>query len=1378
MFVQKEYLRTEIAIVLDGSGSIDPPDFERAKKFIYDMMKTFYDKCFECVFALVQYGNIIKTEFDLRDGRKDGPALEKVPGVTQVCSVTRTASAIQHVLDSIFNPNYGSHKKAVKIIVVLTDGEILLDNLTLEAVIHSSSMAGIERYAIGVGEAFNKPKALEELRLIASDPDDRHLFRVTNYSALNVLLSTLQQKIIGIEGTAGDILEFELAQSGFSVHLLDENYILFGAVGAFDWSGGVLRYDVASGVAVFLNESKEETDARNGYLGYSVGSVKTSRGPLIVAGAPRRNMTGTVLVFEGVHLKQRLPGEQIGSYYGSELCTLDINKDGRTDYLLVGAPFFHIHGEEGKVYLYHLEKQTNQFAPVGHLRGLPAFPFARFGFAMADIGDFDANGFSDVAIGAPLEGHELNPGSSGSVYIFNGGQDGIRSSFSQRITAAEMGLPGLMYFGRSVSGGLDFTEDGLPDLVVGSLGNVVLLRSRPVLRLEPNMRFTPARISNFHNSSIAAAKLCFDSAFPLDAAQPGVRNLLVHYTVDLDVEMEKKRAQFEDHTAATSGVISYAENLCSELQLHILPCNANCFASIVLRLRYQLRDLEEDPSSPTAVLDASQDSELCFQLPYRDDCANKTVCGPRLSLAVQTEEELVVGFTKEVAMDICLQNSGDNSYMTSLVLEYPTNLHFKNIRERFLRHSGLKEGSHNLMSLQVSTPDIECDASKLTSLSCKVGHPVFKATTVNFSVVWQLDGKRFPGGSANITISVTNTNRNSTPLVEERSLGVKYAFSAILSRPVPILYVSASEGSPQRIHFTFNINGRNPFGAQLELRIWVPITIDNRQLTSIKEATGTQLVGQVVEPQDIAVRVVAGPAVCVALSHLPVNVKLIIPLALEDLFVGGKVAVHRQAVPLQPGEGVVDNVHEEALCGKDVGGPVQRHPHVFHVGLLDQDVAPVEVAVFEAQRLLCHGQRSRDLVQDALGHRQGAQLPVPHVLQVGASKFELQHHEELLVPEEVRPVVFGLSQPVVLVPGSQEGLRVNTPHTVHGIQPNKPRRLVDFLIRQEAELFGDDDLGKLSSDRRPSQAAQLSSLNKSGQQPSLGRQEIRVVEGGGGSGGGGAGAEEALGVDLGRDPEGGGREAPQAGGGRRPPSPPPLPAAAAAVAPSPPPQPRQGQDGPPSAPAAISNPTLARGSHRRAPFSREGSAQGGCGQSERSGLSRGLARCESSRRGSQSEREKERPGVPVSVLYGVANRLPDCLRPDPKYHPPVFLFQNSQSVRYQLVNCSVSSAKEDVTVTAELPLANAWQVLKNRTDLLVQGEIVFNSSLYVGLNTENHKAEITVVLLKEETFDFLPVIVGSSVGGFMVLIFIIFLLYKCGFFKRNYKAMMEEQGDS
>ncbi|XP_042298536.1 integrin alpha-E-like [Sceloporus undulatus] len=83
-------LRTEIAIVLDGSGSIDPEDFKQAKDFIYNMMKTFYEKCFGCA-SLWFIRHNIDGGFDLRESRR----LVEVQAVTQVWQETWTASAIQ-----------------------------------------------------------------------------------------------------------------------------------------------------------------------------------------------------------------------------------------------------------------------------------------------------------------------------------------------------------------------------------------------------------------------------------------------------------------------------------------------------------------------------------------------------------------------------------------------------------------------------------------------------------------------------------------------------------------------------------------------------------------------------------------------------------------------------------------------------------------------------------------------------------------------------------------------------------------------------------------------------------------------------------------------------------------------------------------------------------------------------------------------------------------------------------------------------------------------------------------------------------------------------------------------------------------------------------
>lgn len=44
-------------------------------------------------------------------------------------------------------------------------------------------------------------------------------------------------------------------------------------------------------------------------------------------------------------------------------------------------------------------------------------------------------------------------------------------------------------------------------------------------------------------------------------------------------------------------------------------------------------------------------------------------------------QELVVGVTKELIMNINLTNSGEDSYMTNMALNYPQNLQFKRIQK-------------------------------------------------------------------------------------------------------------------------------------------------------------------------------------------------------------------------------------------------------------------------------------------------------------------------------------------------------------------------------------------------------------------------------------------------------------------------------------------------------------------------------------------------------------------------------------------------------------------------------------------------------------------------------------------------------------------------
>ncbi|CAJ0952010.1 unnamed protein product [Ranitomeya imitator] len=582
---------TEIAIVLDGSGSIKSDDFQKARDFISNLTTKIWENCFECEFAVVQYGDVIQTEFDLQDSRQGSLSIqEKIQNITQVGEVTKTASALLHVLNNIFNESRGSRESASKIILVITDGDIFYDPVNLTTVINSPKMKTIERFSIGVGDAFNKTKAYNELKLIASDEKD-HVIRVEDYSKLDGLISSLQQKMARVEGTKGDSLEFDLAEVGFSAHLKDKNTLVLGAVGAFDWSGGLMVYftDSKPHKVRFLNESFDLSKKVDySYLGYSV-STASGKFSLYIAGAPRHSNVGKVLVFEedykSYHLWQTLTGDQLGSYFGHQLCTIDINKDGNTDFLLVGAPFYHIKGEEGRVYLYKLSNEGT-FTFVSILEQ-PYYSFARFGYSIAQIGDISHDGFQDIAIGAPLEGHFEDPDAFGSVYIYNSIKDGIRSTPSQRIRATDFRQK-LQFFGQSIDGGLDITEDGYSDIAVGALRSVVVLQSCPVVKIRATLKFEPNKLSMIHKT--VNANLCF-TVTPFNQAVYNVISRIIvdklllfahtfnsiaelkksflEYKMELDVYMEHKRIILHDKTSIRKSISLTSDN-CTSFSLTVL----------------------------------------------------------------------------------------------------------------------------------------------------------------------------------------------------------------------------------------------------------------------------------------------------------------------------------------------------------------------------------------------------------------------------------------------------------------------------------------------------------------------------------------------------------------------------------------------------------------------------------------------------------------------------------------------------------------------------------------------------------------------------------------------------------------------------------------
>uniref|UniRef100_W5K3A7 Integrin, alpha E, tandem duplicate 2 n=1 Tax=Astyanax mexicanus TaxID=7994 RepID=W5K3A7_ASTMX len=807
---EEEDAGTEIAFVLDGSGSIEPEDFVRAKDFMSDVMKNVWTTCLTCNFAIVQFGSEIRTELSLMDNDDGEKALDKVKNINQIGKLTKTASALYHVLTEVFVPEHGSKPNATKMIIVLSDGEMKgIQPRNLSYVLEMPQMKGVLRYSIGVGsELLNSKKAINEMTEIAGSKD--RFFKVSDYAALNTILSKIEKSIFDIEGiNKGAGFHFELAEAGFSSHLTHEGSMLFGAVGAYDWSGGIILKGKEEESVTFFNATTEEP--RFSYLGYSVTSGRMGNENLYISGAPRYNLTGAVFIFNGTD-QELILGDQVGSYFGSVLCALDIDSDQETDYLLVGAPHFHIKGEEGKVFVYKLHEGKFQREDYV-LQGTGKHIYARFGSAIVDIGDIDGNKFRDVAVGAPLEPADELTDVSGAIYIYNGFEYGIKQQFSQRIAASGFEMK-LVHFGQAVSAMMK-KEDSERDknnllLSVGSQGAVTVLKTVPVIIITPKItlgltEISPDKQNNEKSSQIESfIQICFDNTRKrIDNDE----ELLIEYQIDLDFGKEEKRLIFvEHHEKQTRFTLTKYKNCISKINVKYMGCY-DCFSPIKIKVQFELPSHTE--GIPVRVLDAFSPTEFTKEIEFQKECNITTSCKPKFSLdgSKLSNYLIIIGSSQSLGIIFDLQNSGKSSYITTLTLTYPNILQAKKI-----------EGG----SCEMKNEDLQ--------IICKLLHPVFKGgAQTKVAIDWQpINSRKSDLTTGTIRAVLTGGNAGTKTLAsKEYDFVVRNALKLQLTGTASQNIFAIEEGKespnkdPKVLQFTFKLLGDNKYKAEIHVMITI-----------------------------------------------------------------------------------------------------------------------------------------------------------------------------------------------------------------------------------------------------------------------------------------------------------------------------------------------------------------------------------------------------------------------------------------------------------------------------------------------------------------------------------------------------------------------------
>ncbi|XP_071587082.1 integrin alpha-1 isoform X3 [Heliangelus exortis] len=719
--VQECKNQLDIIIVLDGSNSIYP--WESVTDFLNSLLKNMDIGPQQTQVGIVQYGQTVVHEFFLNTYSTTEDVMAAATRIRQRGGTqTMTALGIDTARKEAFTEDNGARRGVQKVMVIVTDGESH-DNYRLKEVIDDCEDENIQRFAIAILGSYSRgnlstEKFVEEIKSIASKPTEKHFFNVSDELALITIVEALGERIFALEATTDQqaaSFEMEMSQAGFSAHY-SQDWIMLGAVGAYDWNGTVIMVK-DSGISMPTNDTfrdrhSEKNEPLAAYLGYTVNSALTPGGVLYIAGQPRYNHTGQVIIYkmEGkeVQVLQRLNGEQTKFDYQMSLepikqtCCSAIKQDT-------------------------CKALKNE--PCG----------ARFGTAIAAVKDLNLDGYNDIVIGSPLEDDHR-----GAVYIYHGRGNTISKKYSQRIASGGDGEK-VKFFGQSVHGEMDLNDDGLIDVTIGGLGGAALFWSRDVAEVNVSMQFTPKSINiQQQNCQINIRKtICINSTICFKTRLKSKEDTLesnLQYWITLDSQRQISRSLFmESHERKMQKNITVKGSECIKHNFYMLD-KPDFQDSVKVLLEFNFSDPESGP-----VLDSNLPNSVSEYIPFTKDCGAKNKCISDLVLKVKasiagdsSSPFIVKTRNDKFTIQLSVKNKKDSAYNTRVLVQYSPNIIFSGIEDI---QKDSCESNHNI--------------------TCKVGYPFLKpAEEISFKISFQFNASYL---LENATIHVYATSDSEEP---------------------------------------------------------------------------------------------------------------------------------------------------------------------------------------------------------------------------------------------------------------------------------------------------------------------------------------------------------------------------------------------------------------------------------------------------------------------------------------------------------------------------------------------------------------------------------------------------------------------------------------
>ncbi|CAM4641269.1 unnamed protein product [Leuciscus chuanchicus] len=269
IFTCKTPAVADIVILVDGSWSIGRINFRLVRMFLESLVRAFAVGSEHTRVGLAQYSGDPRVEWHLNTHSTKEAVINAVKNLPYKGGNTLTGLALTYILENSFKPESGSRPEVPKIGILITDGKSQDDVLSPAQRLRD---AGIELFAIGVKNADEN-----ELRAIASPPEDTHMYNVADFSVMSSIVegvtrsvcervSEISREISGgfwgfwdqrcgfwdqrwVLGVLGSAVGSE--GSGISSGFWDQRWVL-GVLGSADqpWVLGVLGSAVGSGISV------------------------------------------------------------------------------------------------------------------------------------------------------------------------------------------------------------------------------------------------------------------------------------------------------------------------------------------------------------------------------------------------------------------------------------------------------------------------------------------------------------------------------------------------------------------------------------------------------------------------------------------------------------------------------------------------------------------------------------------------------------------------------------------------------------------------------------------------------------------------------------------------------------------------------------------------------------------------------------------------------------------------------------------------------------------------------------------------------------------------------------------------------------------------